>query len=395
MDGDPQGPQPLDISSLSRPTPMTFVILRHQLAEMIGKMVHHFQQVRERSHYSEVISLDDELMAFTKNLPPHFALQPNTSLDQSSPYIPVHRFLLITEILFVRISLHRPYLLRRVHSDRYARSRNACFESAMKDFEVRQEFRETAPQQVRDSLGNSYREFQSAMISGIYLILEPKGPHSDAMHSILEGFVKDHEGMKDVDETTKRELKTIEFLRAKGSQMATSGIQLRRPKGHEDSFSRTKEQQAQLLLSLGKPMTSTSIQSQLLLSSSIQDSSPSPRSPPLPRSAAQSPTLSRLQYTSQPHSPTTSGSPHADDDSSAQTLLDTWYNSFSTTAVDSAAGLPWPGYLGTDIMSWPGAAFPGTGNSNLDPRLIASLDGSDNSYLEALVNQIHADTHRP
>ncbi|KAF9534276.1 hypothetical protein CPB83DRAFT_843977 [Crepidotus variabilis] len=397
MDGEPHGSQSLDAFPLTRPTPMTYVILRHQLAEIIGRMVHHFQQVRERSHYSEVTSLDDELLGFIKHLPPHYSLQPDTSLDQLSPYIPVHRFMLITEILFVRISLHRPYLLRRVHSDRYARSRNACFESAIKDFEVRQAFRETTPQEVRDSLGNSYREFQSAMISGIYFILEPKGPHSDAMHVILDGFVKDHEEMKEMDETTKRELKTIAFLKNKASQMTALGIHPRRTKGHEDSFSRNKEQQAQLLLSLGKPVASPSIQSQMLLSGAMKDHSPSPHSPPLPRSVAQSPTLSRLQYTSQPHSPTTSGSPHADDDSSAQTLLDTWYNSFSTTAVDPSSGgaLPWPGYIGPEMMGWPGNAFPGTGNSNLDPRLLASLDGSDTAYLEALVNQIHADTHRP
>src|SRR5215475_4591664 len=99
---------------LTTPTPMTFVILRHHLASIIGRMVHHFQQVRAASHYSEVIALDDELLKFVENLPPQFGLDPDTSLDQTSRFIPVHRFLLITEILFVRMSLHRPYILRRL-----------------------------------------------------------------------------------------------------------------------------------------------------------------------------------------------------------------------------------------------------------------------------------------
>ncbi|KAJ7241472.1 hypothetical protein C8J57DRAFT_1561319 [Mycena rebaudengoi] len=46
---------------LSTPTRMTYVILRHQLAAIIGRMVHHLQQLRTTCHYSEVVALDDEL----------------------------------------------------------------------------------------------------------------------------------------------------------------------------------------------------------------------------------------------------------------------------------------------------------------------------------------------
>lgn len=149
---------------LSVPTPMTFVILRQSLAAIIGRMVHHFQKVRPSSHYADVLALDDELTRFIAKLPPHFSLVPDRSLDESHNYIPAHRFLLITEILFVRISLHRPYLLRKLHTDRYARSRSACFESALKDFEVRKAFRQTCPKTVEAPLSNAYREFQTAMI---------------------------------------------------------------------------------------------------------------------------------------------------------------------------------------------------------------------------------------
>jgi hypothetical protein len=97
---------------------MTFVILRHTLAGIIGRMVHHFQQVRTPSHYSDVLALDEELLTFTENLPSYFALLPDTSLDNKLPFIPVHRYLLVTEILFVRIILHRPYILRKLGSDR-------------------------------------------------------------------------------------------------------------------------------------------------------------------------------------------------------------------------------------------------------------------------------------
>src|ERR1700754_4370708 len=122
-------------------TQMTFVILRHHLAQIIGRICHHFQQVRHKSHYSEVISLEEELSRFTSSLPPYFGLEPDTTLDESRPYLPVHRFLVLTEIMFVRMSLHRPYILRRLESDRFARSRRACFDAAKKDFALRTEFR--------------------------------------------------------------------------------------------------------------------------------------------------------------------------------------------------------------------------------------------------------------
>lgn len=150
---------------LSSPTRMTYVILRHQLATIIGRMVHHFQQVHAVSHYSEVLAIDDALLHYIEALPPHFALEPDRSLDERLPYIPIHRFLLVTEVLFVRNSLHMPYILRKLKTDRYARSRYACFESAIKDFDVRRAFQKTVPKETQESLSNAYREFQTTLIA--------------------------------------------------------------------------------------------------------------------------------------------------------------------------------------------------------------------------------------
>jgi len=365
---------------------MTFVILRHQLAEIIGRMVHHFQQVREKSHYSEVLSLDDDLLKFIDNLPPHYAFSPDSSLDHTHSYIPVHRFLLITEILFVRISLHRPYMLRRLNSDRYARSRTACFQSAITDFEIRQAFRETMPKERRDSLSNAYREFQTAMISGIYFVLEPNGSLSNSMHSILDGFMKDHEGMREMDETTRRELKTIEFLKNKASLVEAHGVPTRRTsKLHDQALHNKAEQQAQLLLSLQKPLTSPSGKNFPSFSTS------SPRSPSLPHPsgpALQSPTMQRLQHPAHSdhiHSPTTSGSPHPDDESPAQSLLDTWCHTISGASLDMPNGaISWDGSGGTEMTGWAGIT---QSLVNPDLRLLSGLD--DNAYWEALVTQIH------
>ncbi|KAG6917902.1 hypothetical protein DXG01_000511 [Tephrocybe rancida] len=382
IDDETATPLPTESPSLSTPTPMTFVILRHQLAKIIGRIVHHFQQVREKSSYSEVVALDDELLKFVTRLPPHFALNPDNSLDDSMKYIPVHRFLLITEILFVRISLHRPYILRRSSNDRYARSRAACFESAIKDFEVRQSFRDAMPKETRESLSNAYREFQTAMISGIYLALEPRGPEAPDMRAILDGFINDHDGMREMDETTRRELKTIEFLQTKASQVE------HQKQSNSDNASNThSEHQAHLLLGLQQPASTSSPRPfpSLMNISSVDPS----LSPPTHYTASghmnQSPTFQRLQQTAPEYaqSPTASGSPNTEEESAAQQLLDHWCNTVSNAPMDTTTnGMVWGGPGGADLSGWVNTV-PGT-----DPRLLTGLDGSDWNYWEALVNQI-------
>ncbi|KAH0587632.1 hypothetical protein H2248_006401 [Termitomyces sp. 'cryptogamus'] len=385
IDDETSTPLPIESPPLNFPTPMTFVILRHQLAQIIGRIVHHFQQVRERSSYSEVVALDDELLKLVTRLPPHFALNPDRTSDDKLKYIPVHRFLLITEILFVRISLHRPYILRRLGSDRYARSRAACFESAIKDFEVRKSFREVMPKETRESLSNGYREFQTAMISGIYLVLEPRGQDSAAMRAILDGFIKEHDGMREMDETTRRELKTIEFLQTKASQVESKG-----QTPSDTVLSTSREQQAQLLAELRQPAAALSSPRPFPSLSNLSTLDPS-LSPPTQYSASghvnQSPTFQRLQQTSSEYaqSPTGSGSPNTEEESAAQQLLDHWCNTVSNAPLDATAGsLVWGGPGGADLSGWVGASqITGT-----DTRLLTGLDGSDWNYWEALVNQI-------
>lgn len=402
---------------LTTPTRMTFVILRHTLAEIMGRIVHHFQQVRQHSHYSEVLAIDDELLKFVHSLPPHFALQPDTSMDETIPCIPSHRFLLITEVLFIRISLHRPYLLRRLTSDRYLRSRKACFESAQKDFEIRQAFRKTVSNDLADSLHSAYREFQSAMISGIYLVLEPRGRQAQAMHAILDFFLKEHEGLREMDETTRRELKIIEFLKMKASQAeedaAVNGVQ---PENGTASHPPGPVGDAHLLLNMQTPSGSKAPLGFSTGSPSsypslhVNTSTASPRNPTdvtSPKTATfyQQPAIQRLQQQSAPsegQDTSKSGSPSMDDESgAAQNLLDVWYNSVSSGAVSGGpgvggpgvdgitglAGLPWggQGFGNSDLTGWFG---PTPTQPGVDPQSMPMLDGSDWNYWENLVNEI-------
>ncbi|KAL1761125.1 hypothetical protein FB107DRAFT_255374, partial [Schizophyllum commune] len=366
----------LTIYPMAHPTRLTFIILRHYLASIIGQIVSHFQRVHPPPTYGEVVQLDDQLVRFITNLPPHFALDPDRSLDETHAYIPIHRFLLITEILFVRTSLHRPYLLRRLKSDRYDRSRQACFESAIRDFAVRKAFRESVPQEARDALSNAYREFQTAMISGIYLLLNPHGPYAKDMHEILDGFLLDHEGQREMDETTRKEVKTIEFLKAKASQVEAQDATSVGSAGSDSS--------AQLLLGLKQGGGSTAAYSP----SRGAFSSLGPHPPPPSMTA--SPTIQRLQHqiTDYPvGSPVSGGSPAEDGESKAQSLLDHFVHTMSNgPPVDPmSSAFSWGGSGAGDFSGWAGsgaAAPPMT-----DPALMG-IDGNEWSYWEALVNHL-------
>lgn len=365
---------------LTSPTIMTFVILRHQLASIIGRMVHHFQKVHTPSHYSDVLALDDDLLKFVSTLPPHFALEPDTSLDESMQFIPVHRFLLITEILFVRVSLHRPYLLRKLSSDRYLRSRIACFESAIKDFEVRKAFREKMPKETRASLHNAYREFQTAMISGIYLVLHPHEKDAGMMHTILDDFLKDHEGVREMDETTRRELKIIEFLKNRALQIA-------------ENTAPNADQESRAVIDSQLPTTpATSHHGHSPFSSILAatSGSASPLYPPSP--FVQPRAVQRLQHSvcadGTLNSPAGTNSPSGDEESAAQSLLDHWCSTFNDSTIDGPTGMPalsWGGPGGADFTGWVGASA--IAPLSIDPNLMPTTDG-DWSYWENLVSQI-------
>lgn len=375
---------------LSAPTRMTFAILRHKLAGIIGRIVHHFQQVRQHSHYSDVLAIDDDILRFLDTLPPQFCLNYDTSLDDTLPYLPAHRYLLLTEVFFIRISLHRPYLLRRLDSDRYSRSRRACFVSAMKDFEIRKAISSKLNQETLVALNIAYRDFQSAMISGIYLVLYPRGSMVANMHTILDTFLKDHEGIREVDETTRREVKIIEFLKAKSSQVEAS---INETPTFEEPLEFMTSTDLQPLLSIQKPPSRSTVFTSLHSNGSPMAGSVEPTS----QLGQVLPTLTvqRLQGESG-NETSNSGSPAAEDESAAQNLLDHWYNALSMSSGEGGdgsldyAGLPWGGFGSTDLSGWFGTtpSVEGSPSISTNPSLAPIADGSDWNYWENIVKVI-------
>jgi len=352
---------------LSSPTPMTFILLRHGLASIMGRIVHHFQQVQRPTHYSEVLKLDDELTAFWDSLPPHFRYQPDKSLDDKLPFLLTHRFLLLTEVTLTKITLHRPYLLR---SDRYIQSRNACFDATVKYFNIRQDFRAFTDTQKSNFISIHFREFQAAMIAAIYLILNPNGSDAPTMKAIVDVFLKDHQDTQYMDETTIREVKTIEFLKSRAAQRADVIPS-------DSNHSPEPPNDAHLLLGLQR----SKIPSSSAVRSITQPSTPTSTQTP------STPLLANM-FALQASPANGIGSP--DEDLTAQSLLDHWCNSISASSLMDetgvATGLPWNTTLGADDQtSW----LAPSSLSMVSPQPWTGAGaGSDITYWETLLDRV-------
>lgn len=217
----------------TRPRPNTppgvflFVAIRHELTRLTGKIVEHFQNLASPRRYADVVALDEELEKFRKDIPDIYRVDKatngtgpdtNKEFDTVCPWLPLHRYLLNIEYHYVRIALHRPYVLR--NSEKYSHSRTAAFESAKADRRVRQEYRKDVkwePERARKvHMGGLYRLFNATMMIGIALLLDPNGPEAPDFLSYLDEFIELHKHREgDADQCSKREVKIIELFRAK------------------------------------------------------------------------------------------------------------------------------------------------------------------------------------
>lgn len=156
------------------PTVFKFIALRHSLSMIIGRITEHFQDLRASKGYSHVVELEKQLQQWRESLPGPYRLASgddaegsDRSFDAECPFLIVHRHLLNVEFHYVRIALHRPYLLR--NSQQYSLSRTACFESAKRDVGARKEFdRDMQWDYGRaraDHMGGMYRLFKYVRFS--------------------------------------------------------------------------------------------------------------------------------------------------------------------------------------------------------------------------------------
>ena len=198
----------------------------------MGRIAYHTFAV-SLPDYSIVLGLDRELIAWREAVPTFFALtHPDTSMDKQHPYLFVQRHLLASEWYYTRITLNRPYLLRRKPQDgRYTYSKKAAIESATADLLNRRAFVMAKGNLVVNSGG--YRVLNSYMVLGVTIKLDAQSPQADELRHLLNlvsGRVPDGEG-KVSEPLVKEELAIVEFLTAKPHSSSKQQASVGRQKG--------------------------------------------------------------------------------------------------------------------------------------------------------------------
>ncbi|WWC73652.1 uncharacterized protein I206_107624 [Kwoniella pini CBS 10737] len=209
---------------LTKPTQYTYVIVRHRLAEIMGRIAYHTFTI-QLPDYANVLNLDRELLSWRDALPPFFSMSnPDTSLDAKFPYLFVQRHLLASEWYYTRITLNRPYLLRRKPQDgRYSYSKSAAIESARADLLGRRSFVMEKGNLIVNSGG--YRVLNSYMVLGVTIKLDPDSPQADELRQLLNvvsGRSSDAQG-RISEPLVKEELAIVEFLTAKPQSNKSRG----------------------------------------------------------------------------------------------------------------------------------------------------------------------------
>lgn len=207
------------------------------------------------------------------------------------------------------------------------------------------------------------------------------------MKTIINTFLNDRQNTAQLDDVTRREVRIIDFLRNKFIQV--SNVQEGAGKSSPPPDSKPHPD-AQLLLELRRASSNGGTADST--SGSALHQQPGSIPPNAVDFSQPMHTLSPVQQLQQAETGTSgTGSPMADEESSAQHLLDQWCNVFSggpTSTVDgmTSVGLPWatPGIA--DISPWMnGGPAIGDGLNN-----VGDSDGMDWSYWENLVNQIRS-----
>ncbi|PWN47188.1 hypothetical protein IE53DRAFT_321660, partial [Violaceomyces palustris] len=253
----PMPPNPPALpEGVKTPSPLTYVLYRHKIALIEGRIIACFQSLDLPAHYSDILEIDKEIQAMQDSVPFYFkakrgrnGIEIDNSLDHVYKFIAVHRFLIHTEINFIRIALHRPFLLRSASANgaRYIPSREACIEAALHDLELRSAFihdiktsisRRHVPRVISVHIG-TYKWFNSLLICGIVLLMNPHDSNSKQLRDHLLHFVLIHAKRRDAlqDEMRDREASVIGLFLSKIDEVMKAGPKKRGRKKGVKQFS--------------------------------------------------------------------------------------------------------------------------------------------------------------
>jgi hypothetical protein len=267
------------------------------------------------------------------------------------------------------------------------------------------------------------------MIAGIGLVLDPQASDAAELHELLDGFLRDHEGLHEIDATTRRELKIIEFLKKKSEAGPDengkfSGISAGAGGGSGSGMSQVQAQaNASLLMGLsgqnfGIPVSNHRSTGPKPVLSALQQpvfqaitSTPSPRSP-MDHGSTFSPNHGHHNRQLSRGALSTGSGGFTPPSEEAQSLLDNWCNSVinsSSYGPDGMVGMdnpsPWVSaptpsqymfvqQLGGGMGSGSASGMEGTSSNAMDVEGGSMPNGyetADWTYWETIVSAIGRD----
>lgn len=225
---------------------LTYTRFRHQVASIMGRVISTYQNLKSPAHYSDVVAIDNSLLHLQSSLPDHLRseITPQgvvhhicTKWDDVYGFVIAHRYMIQSEIMFVRMSLNRPYLTRHTHhapgkkgghhtqNSRYQYSRSACIEAAHQTLLLRRDFGEAVSLRRKETdsppmwvyhLG-TYNVLHAIVILGLYLLSNPHTENADILLSTLRSFHvlwqnKKKKGMFLLEDTKERDMIILQIF---------------------------------------------------------------------------------------------------------------------------------------------------------------------------------------
>lgn len=206
----------------------TFLQFRNNFVPIMSDIITHFQR-RFSNAYAHVRALDNRIGAFLESLPACLAAHDegrlDRELDRAMPRLPFYRHLVVSEVLYNRILLHRPYFLqlgedktqRKLQGteDEFVHSRRICIEAARMDLRTRkQSMRELSKPERGQAWGGGGAHFNSAVVIALALLSGEQEGVADMINHLVQ-YVKDLSQAAVTDHTTQRERRILELLLAK------------------------------------------------------------------------------------------------------------------------------------------------------------------------------------
>lgn len=124
-------------------------LILHRTPEAHKKGNYYTTDADNDKTYHELLNIDRDMDTYLSRLPAHFSLDPtkmNHALETKFPHLKVYRQIIISQVNFVRIIMHRPFMLKPLRKKKqhpYRFSWQRCVDTAVQDLRARRMWSQT------------------------------------------------------------------------------------------------------------------------------------------------------------------------------------------------------------------------------------------------------------